>query len=55
MLAAGASTTVEFPLTEWSTAIWDVTTHAWAPVKGDFDVFVGTSSRELPLTAKLTM
>ena len=55
MLAPGASTTVEFPLTEWSTAIWDVESHGWKPVKGEFDVWVGTSSRELPLTAKLTM
>jgi beta-glucosidase len=55
MLAPGASATVEFPLTEWSTAIWDVSSHGWKPVKGEFDVWVGTSSRELPLTTKLTM
>lgn len=55
MLAPGASTTVEFPLTEWSTAIWDVESHGWKPVKGEFGVWVGASSRDLPLTAKLQM
>ena len=55
MLAPGASATVDFPLSEWSTAIWDVSSHGWKPVKGEFDVFVGTSSRDLPLTTMLTM
>lgn len=55
MIAPGESTKVDFPLDDRSTAIWDVESHGWKPVKGTFDVWVGTSSRELPLTGKLTM
>jgi hypothetical protein len=29
--------------------------HGWKAVKGEFDVWVGTSSRDLPLAAKLTL
>ena len=54
MLAPGAKAQVEFPLTSWSTSIWDVGTHAWSPVKGSFDVWVGSSSRDIRLTSKFT-
>ena len=54
MLAPGAKAQVEFPLTSWSTSIWDVSTHAWSPVKGLFDVWVGSSSRDIRLTSKFT-
>ena len=34
-------------------SIWDVKTHAWATVKGDFGVLVGASSRDIRLTGRI--
>ena len=35
-------------------SVWDAATHAWAPVAGDFGVFVGASSRDIRLKGSLT-
>ena len=48
-LAPGASTHVSFALTSRDLSIWDVNTHAWSPVQGSFDVYVGPSSRNVQL------
>ena len=55
LLAPGGSTTVDFPLDHRSTAIWDASSHGWKPVTGEFAVWVGTSSRDLPLETKLVV
>jgi beta-glucosidase len=55
VLAPGASTTVDFPLDARATAIWDVSSHRWKQITGEFQVWVGGSSRDLPLKTKLTM
>ena len=52
-LAPSASTTVRFQLGSRDLSIWDVNTHAWAEVRGDFNISVGASSRDLRQTATL--
>jgi len=34
--------------------VWNVISHNWQPVPGEFDLFVGSSSRDIRLTGKLT-
>lgn len=34
-------------------SIWNSTTHAWQEVKGNFDIFVGGSSRDIALVGTL--
>ena len=46
MLEAGETKTVEFPLDDRATSIWNVSVHAWTRVRGAFLVTVGTSSRD---------
>jgi beta-glucosidase len=46
-LAAGGRFQAQWTLTERDMSIWDVATHAWAPVSGNFTVFVGASSRDI--------
>eukprot|EP01051_Picozoa_sp_SAG22_P005736 SAG22_NODE_350_length_11853_cov_3.693211_12_plen_662_part_00 len=53
-LAAGAKQTVTIPLTERETSIWSVEKHGWATVAGKFEVFVGSSSRDIRLTGSFT-
>jgi len=48
-LAPGASQTVSFTLTNRDLSIWNVGTHSWMVVSGNFTVYVGTSSQDLPL------
>eukprot|EP00051_Salpingoeca_urceolata_P028005 m.484425 g.484425 ORF g.484425 m.484425 type:complete len:780 (-) comp23350_c0_seq1:125-2464(-) len=46
--------TVSFTLKpEPDLSIWDINTHNWATVKGEFGIFVGGSSASLPLVGKL--
>jgi len=52
-LAPGAEQTVAFTLTRRDFAYWDSRIHDWAVKSGTFDVQVGGSSRDLPLTAAL--
>ena len=52
-LAAGEEKTVAFTLTRRDFAYWDSRIHDWAVKSGTFDVQVGGSSRDLPLTAAL--
>ena len=55
ILAGGAATTVTFKLRERELSIWDVTTHAWSKQPGAFTASVGTSSRDIRLTAQFTV
>lgn len=55
MLKAGESQTVTITTNDRTFSIWDEQTHAWTVVKGDFDIFVGSSSRDARLTGKITI
>lgn len=50
-LEAGMSTTVMLPLTERDISIWNVSTHTWMVVKGEFVAMVGASSCDIRLNA----
>lgn len=52
-LEPGESKVVSFVLDERSFAFWDVERHAWHAAKGTARILVGTSSRDLPLVAKV--
>jgi len=54
-LKSHEATTVEFTLTDRDLSIWDVETHDWALQSGDFDIFIGSSSRDIRATTKLTV
>jgi beta-glucosidase len=54
-LAAGASTTVTFNLTQQNLQYWNSSSNAWATSSGDYTVSVGDSSASLPLTATLSV
>ncbi|KUI55892.1 putative beta-glucosidase M [Cytospora mali] len=55
VLEAGASATVSFPLTRRDLSTWDVVAQKWLLQKGSYPVYVGSSSRDLPLTGTLTI
>jgi beta-glucosidase len=54
-LAAGASTTVTFPLTQQNLQYWNSSANAWATSTGNYTVSVGDSSASLPLTGTLAV
>lgn len=54
MLAPGAKQTVSIPLTAREISTWDVQTHGWKAEAGLFEVFVGSSSRDIRLTGSFT-
>lgn len=55
VLGANESATVTFPLTRRDLSTWDVTAQKWLLQSGDYQIYVGSSSRELPLTGALTI
>lgn len=55
VLEPGQSSTVEFPLTRRDLSAWDVAAQKWLLQKGDYPLYVGSSSRNLPLTGTLTI
>ncbi|HEX4089262.1 MAG TPA: glycoside hydrolase family 3 C-terminal domain-containing protein, partial [Trebonia sp.] len=54
-LAAGASTTVSFPVTQQNLQYWNSGSNAWATSTGNYTVSVGDSSASLPLTGTLAV
>eukprot|EP01065_Artemidia_motanka_P040908 TRINITY_DN521_c0_g1_i1.p1 TRINITY_DN521_c0_g1~~TRINITY_DN521_c0_g1_i1.p1 ORF type:complete len:750 (+),score=309.69 TRINITY_DN521_c0_g1_i1:305-2251(+) len=52
-LAAGEEQTVTFTLTERDLSIWSVSSQAFTALPGDYGVYVGASSEDLPLTGTL--
>jgi beta-glucosidase len=52
-LAAGASTTVTFPVTQQNLRYWNTASNDWATSTGDYTISVGDSSASLPLTGTL--
>ncbi|GAB3976450.1 glycoside hydrolase family 3 C-terminal domain-containing protein [Actinoallomurus acanthiterrae] len=49
-LAASAGTRVHFTLSERDASVWNTTSHSWSLTHGTYQVMVGGSSRNLPLT-----
>jgi beta-glucosidase len=49
------SYTATFTLTRSDLSIWDVTAQKWMLQKAAYQIFVGDSSRNLPLTGSLTL
>jgi beta-glucosidase len=54
-LAAGASTTVTFTLSQQNLQYWNSSSNAWATSTGNYTVSVGDSSASLPLTGTLAV
>lgn len=54
-LEAGGSATVSFSLTRRDLSTWDTTAQKWLLQSGDYSLYVGSSSRDLPLTGTLTI
>jgi beta-glucosidase len=52
-LAAGASTTVTFNLTQQNLQYWNSSSNGWATSTGSYGIEVGDSSANLPLTGTL--
>ncbi|OTB00649.1 glycoside hydrolase family 3 protein [Hypoxylon sp. CI-4A] len=50
-----ATATVSFDLTRRDLSVWDVVAQKWRLQAGDYGVFVGGSSRDLPLQGTLTI
>jgi beta-glucosidase len=44
---------VSFPLDDRSFSYWDTAANAWKIAPGCYGIFVGTSSRDLPLRGTL--
>lgn len=54
-IVAGETVPVAFPLTRRDLSVWDVTAQQWHLQEGEYKLYVGRSSRDLPLTGKLTI
>ena len=53
---ASQTATVEFELTRRDLSVWDVVAQKWALLVGErYDIFVGRSSRDLPLVGSVTI
>ncbi|WDF74577.1 glycoside hydrolase family 3 C-terminal domain-containing protein [Novosphingobium sp. KACC 22771] len=53
-LAPGEAREVSFALTRRDLSVWDDKAHAWKVPAGTMRVFIGNSSRDLPLSANLS-
>lgn len=54
-ISPGQTTTVEFDLMRRDLSIWDVATQQWHLQSGNYKIYVGASSRILPLTGTLSI
>jgi beta-glucosidase len=54
-LEAGASGTATFKLRRRDMSYWDEASRKWSVANGDYTVFVGSSSRDVRLTGKITV
>jgi beta-glucosidase len=54
-LAAGASSTVTFPLSQQNLQYWNSSSNTWATSTGGYTISVGDSSANLPLTGTLAV
>jgi beta-glucosidase len=54
-IPAGGNATVEFSLTRRDLSEWSVQEQAWVLQQANYNVWVGSSSRDLPLSGSLTI
>ncbi|KAH8425060.1 beta-glucosidase [Aspergillus melleus] len=54
-VSAGSTAKVDFSLTRRDLSTWDVQAQQWRLQTGTYDVFVGRSSRDLPLQTQFTI
>ena len=54
-LAPGEEAAVRFELDKRDFAVWDVVAQRWTVQEGEYEVFVGESSRKLPLKKKFVV
>lgn len=54
-IVAGETVPVAFPLTRRDLSVWDVTAQQWNLQEGEYQVYVGRSSRDLPLTESFSI
>lgn len=54
-IPVGGSVTVEFDLMRRDLSEWSVAEQSWVLQQGSYEVYVGSSSRDLPLTGTLTI
>jgi beta-glucosidase len=54
-IASKQSESVTFSLTRRDLSTWDVNAQEWALQDGQYKVYVGRSSRDLPLTASFSI
>lgn len=54
-IVAGETAPVAFPLTRRDLSVWDVTAQQWHLQEGTYKLYVGRSSRDLPLTGELSI
>jgi beta-glucosidase len=54
-LDPGQSQNVTFPVSTHDLAYWDTTNSVWTTAAGNYQILVGDSSRNLPLTGNLTV
>ncbi|KAM0278460.1 hypothetical protein ACHAQH_005127 [Verticillium albo-atrum] len=55
LIKAGETVTVRFALRRRDLSVWDVDAQKWHLQEGEYKVFVGKSSRDLPLEGTLTI
>lgn len=55
LIAAGETATVQFTLTRRDLSIWDVVAQKWLLQAGEYQVYVGRSSRDLPLQGSFSI
>jgi beta-glucosidase len=53
LIPAGKSLKVTFPLTRRDLSTWDVVAQKWLLQSGSYNIYVGSSSRDLPLTTTM--
>lgn len=54
-IPVGSNVTVEFDLLRRDLSEWDIVEQSWVLQQGDYRVFVGSSSRDLPLSGTLSI
>lgn len=54
-LAKGESSAIALTLSKRDCSVWDVTSHSWQVVSGEYTVYVGASSRDLRLQATILL
>lgn len=52
-IAAGEAAVVTFPLRKKDLSYWETSSKSWVVPDGEFDIYVGASSRDIKLTGKL--